>query len=430
MTSTDADRDLPHDAAVRPLEEAAAENHREMFRLSALASGGEVLERHGVMWTWGGECCESVIAFPRLPDAAAGSALDDIVAFYLERPAAKLVGCWSLEPPCPTDLDGRLLARGFQVGWRPCWMWLPLERLRDGHPRPAGLVVGEIEDETAWRPEGMPYHDPANAEARARARRLAAGRLLRFGAWLDGVPVGQSTLLLTADPPGVAGIYDVGVVERARGQGIGKAVMSAACARARALGCGHALLNATGERMYRQLGFRRIGRGWTWWLDVARLAQRQPSAGRVALAEAVWRGDTAALAALAPGQPTAVLDEPLPCEMTLMALAAHAGRPGAAEWLAEQGATLDVVSAWDLGWRERVPALLAARPELADRRSGEGGLTPLHVAVERGDADLARAVLAAGPDLAAEDPRFHATALGWARHLGRADIARLIEEHA
>jgi ankyrin repeat protein len=152
-----------------------------------------------------------------------------------------------------------------------------------------------------------------------------------------------------------------------------------------------------------------------------------PSPAQVALAEAVGRGDLSALAALAGRDEP--LDAPLANGMSLLDLAAHAQQPASAEWLIGQGATLELLPAWDLGWRERVVQLLAAHPELANRRSGELEATPLHVAVERGDRELARALLAARPDLGIKDGRYGATALDWARHLGRIELVELIERH-
>lgn len=92
-----------------------------------------------------------------------------------------------------------------------------------------------------------------------------------------------------------------------------------------------------------------------------------------------------------------------------------------------QGVQTDVVSAWDLGWKDYVREMLARTPDLASRREGRGGVTPLHEAVRRDDIELARGVLAADPDLDVPDGEFHSTPLGWARHMEREEIVRLIE---
>jgi ankyrin repeat protein len=110
-------------------------------------------------------------------------------------------------------------------------------------------------------------------------------------------------------------------------------------------------------------------------------------------------------------------------------LAAHARQPASAEWLAEQGAALDVVVAWDLGWKERVARLLAEHPERANRRRGEMATTPLHEAVQRDDHELAQALLAARPDVSIKDATFGATPLGWAKHMRRARMVELIERY-
>lgn len=122
------------DASRKQQVQAAAANHREMFCMSALAVGGEVQAADGVTWTYCGSNGASMIAFPVLPADRAGAQLDEIVDYYLHHSSPKLVGCWSLEPPEPHDLVVRLLARGFQPGWRPCWMALDLDRVEIGHP--------------------------------------------------------------------------------------------------------------------------------------------------------------------------------------------------------------------------------------------------------------------------------------------------------
>ena len=204
---------------------------------------------------------------------------------------------------------------------------------------------------------------------------------------------------LTTGPQGVAGIFNVGVVASARNRGIGKAVVIAACLQARELGCRHALLNGTGERMYNQVGFQTIGCGQTWYLRGSTLDAPPPTETQVAFIEAVGRGDLAALDRLAGRLEPGAADAALASGLTPLQVAVHTQQPAAAEWLIRHGASLDAVTAWDLGWKERVPDLLAARPELVNRRSGDWGLTSLHEAVQRDDPDLARVLLAARPDL-------------------------------
>ena len=98
------------------------------------------------------------------------------------------------------------------------------------------------------------------------------------------------------------------------------------------------LLNATGERMYRQLGFEKLGDGMTWWLNTPRLARHLPAPAQVALAEAIGRGDLAALAAM--DAQSSDLSTPLANGMTLVDLAVHASQPAAREWLLAHGAAV------------------------------------------------------------------------------------------
>ena len=87
----------------------------------------------------------------------------------------------------------------------------------------------------------------------------------RIAAWLDNQPVGHATLCLSTGDLGIAGIYDVGVVPDARGLGIGRSGTAAAGLAGRGMGCRHAMLDGTGEKMYNQIGFERLGFGKTWW---------------------------------------------------------------------------------------------------------------------------------------------------------------------
>jgi ankyrin repeat protein len=73
-----------------------------------------------------------------------------------------------------------------------------------------------------------------------------------------------------------------------------------------------------------------------------------------------------------------------------------------------------------------VPALLADRPDRADRRTGEMGATPVQIAIERDDQDLFEVLLTAGADLTLRDRRFDSDALGWAEYLGRPHLAERI----
>jgi GNAT superfamily N-acetyltransferase len=357
--------------------------------------------------------------------------LDRLLAYCRERRPLRAVSCWTLLPSRPPDLGARLVARGFEWGWQPHWMWLDLSCLAPERPTPPELRIELAGENEVWDVEDLPNYSRAGAERCRSAPPVHPERLWRFGAWLDGKIVGHCSVFVTTGRLGVAGVYTCGVVPSARNRGIGRAVTRAACRQALRLGCRYAVLNATpmGEPVYRSLGFASMGHGQTWWMHRHMIEAPPPSDAAIAFVEAVGRGDVAALDSISPARRPQPLDAPLASGMSPMEIAVRTGQPASAEWLTRHGATLDVISAWDLGWKERVPPMLAASPELANRRQGDWQITPLHVAVERGDAELVRLLLAAGPDLDLADTQFNSTPLGWARHFQRTEIIELLESH-
>jgi ribosomal protein S18 acetylase RimI-like enzyme len=418
---------LLHDATSRQLEQAAAVNHTALFRQEAAVLGGKVLSAEGLEWTSGGPQVPSMIAFPALHPDHAGERLDELMHFYLRHPP-KGAGCWSLDPPQPLDLGVRLLARGFQVGWRPRWMALDLGRAQTHHPSPAGLSIVRDNDSSLDKIKDLPY-----AQVIIPSTRLAEmpGQWSRFIARWQGRIVAHSVVFLSSGPFGAAGIYHVGVVPRARHLGIGKAVTLAACLYARDKGYRYAVLNSTdaGERTYEGLGFETVGEGWTWWMLTDRLLAHPPSPREVLLAEAIGRGDLEVLHGLSSQVDAAALNRPMTNGMSWMQLAVYGRQPAAGEWLLDAGAACTVLDAWDLGWRERAQQQLRDDPGSVNRFYGEWDKTLLHVAAERNDEELTRLALSATPDLRLKDKAYQSTPLEWARHFGHAAIVALIEAY-
>src|SRR6201991_3111996 len=364
------------DADSRQLEQAAAFNHQQLFRKEALTLGGSLLNAEGLSWTSGNSQSPSMVAFPELTDENAGRNLDELMSFYLKHPP-KGAGCWSLDPSSPADLGVRLLARGFQPGWRPRWMALDLTTVRAEHPYPKGLIIKADNVTSLIDVKNLPY---AHVIIPAENTTDMPGQWVRFVATLHGKVVGHSVVFLTSGDRGAAGIYHVGVVPRARHKGVGKAVTLAACLYARDKGYRYAVLNSTGagQRTYEQLGFTVTGDGWTWWLVTEKLLASPPSPQDVQLAEAIGRGDQAALAGFPRYTPSGdtrtrlasnfqdYLNQPLSNGLTLMQLAVHCGQPLSAEWLAANGAAYTVLDAWDIGWKDRARQLLQKDPKSVD----------------------------------------------------------------
>ena len=421
--------EILQDADSRQLEQAAAYNHQQLFRKEALTLGGSLLNAEGLSWTSGNSQSPSMVAFPELTEENAGRHLDELMSFYREH-QPKGAGCWSLDPPSPADLGVRLLARGFQPGWRPRWMALDLGKVRTEHPYPRGLTIKADNDTSLVHVKNLPY---AQVIIPAESTADMPGQWVRFVATLHGKVVGHSVVFLTTGQMGAAGIYHVGVVPNARHKGVGKAVTLAACLYARDKGYRYAVLNSTGagQRTYEQLGFTVTGDGWTWWLITGRFLSRPPSPQDIQLAEAIGRGDQAELAVFQSqlrGQDAGqgYLNRSLSNGLTLMQLAVHCGQPLSAEWLVNNGAAYTVLDAWDIGWKDRALQLLHNEPQSVNHRYGDWDKTLLHFAVERNDEELVRLALSASPDLRLKDNAYQSTALDWAKHFGHRTLIELI----
>jgi len=256
---------ISHQTASRHLEEIAARNHTELFCRNAIARGGEVRVLDRLVYTYEGKGHQSMIAFPALDTDQADGQLDEMMEWYAARPH-KGLGCWSLAPAQPVDLGERLKKRGFQDGWRPCWMGLeispaPLAPIPAPPPLPAHIHIITDNKLPLHKVKGLPYtgRDGAIAYEMLYHHPEQAQQLV---AMEKGQVVGHCAVFFSA---GTAGIYNVAVLPSSRGRGIGKALVSAACKAGREQGLQYAVLNATGRKMYEQLGFKWLGDGYTWW---------------------------------------------------------------------------------------------------------------------------------------------------------------------
>ncbi|MCK7555493.1 GNAT family N-acetyltransferase [Chitinophaga sedimenti] len=396
-------------------EQRIAENHYELYALHALLNGGEVHEKGGLRWINAGPAHHGQIMFPTMEDDAASALLDEMMESYRRQPADG-IGCWSLLP-APEHLGARLLARGFQPGWQPCWMSMALDKALPGFSFPEGLSI-EADNTTDIEPlTDLPYSGGSTKITPALIKAYPQ-KAQRFLARMHGEIVGQSALFFSD----VAGIYNVGVLQAFRGRGLGKALTAAACQYAREQGYTLATLNASdmGQPIYEQMGFKKLGNGMTWWMNGMREVSPQESA----FAEAVACGHLERLGHLPHGN----LDQPIANGMSLIALAAYCHQPDAAEWLVHHGAAYTALDAWDLGWIERAADMLTHNPQEVNRLYGEFRYTLLHIAAQRNDVGLARLAIQFHPDLTIRD-RFHdSTAAGWANFFKRREIAGIITQ--
>ena len=161
----------------------------------------------------------------------------------------------------PPDLGGRLIAHGFEYVGDDIGMSVDLSELPERVPVPENLVIERVHDEAglaAWvEALGSGFGEgPVEAEwVGEMYRRLGfEGPWRHYLGILAGEPVATATSFFGA---GVAGIYFVCTVERARRRGIGAAVTLAALREARKMGYGVGVLGSSemGYPVYRGLGF-------------------------------------------------------------------------------------------------------------------------------------------------------------------------------
>jgi ribosomal protein S18 acetylase RimI-like enzyme len=188
---------------------------------------------------------------------------DGEIEASLERMRAHGVpGSWHVGPSMrPPDLGERLIAHGFEYGGDDIGMAVDLSELPEEMPTPEGFVIERVRDEAglaAWiEALGLGFGEgPVEAEwAGEMYRRLGFEEPWRhYVGLLAGEPVATATSFFGA---GVAGIYFVCTVERARRRGIGAGITLTALREARDLGYSIGVLGSSemGYPVYRRLGF-------------------------------------------------------------------------------------------------------------------------------------------------------------------------------
>lgn len=204
------------------------------------------------------------------PDVAESRIHEAIEAFR----AAEVSATWSVDALSrPKDLGQRLLAQGFRLDHEIPWMAADLaQRRRIG--RPSGLVIQRVRTlalHDAWLEVMVRGFGPdpgsrvtLDSLGRDYANRRQ-GPWVRFVGFHQGRPVASSGLIVGA---GVAGIYNVATLNRARRRGFGTALTLAAMRHSRGLGYRIGVLGASelGRGIYERLGFREVcvSREYVW----------------------------------------------------------------------------------------------------------------------------------------------------------------------
>jgi GNAT superfamily N-acetyltransferase len=260
-------RDIESDPSIPAAVEA---NGAEFLMAFGRAAGSEERDDGRVRWAIGGSPIDyfnCVVHADLAPEEADG----EIEASIELMRAHGVPGSWHVGPSMrPPGLGARLVAHGFQYGGDDTGMAVDLSALPEEVPAPADFVVERVSDEAGLAEWAATFGSgfgigPAEAAwLREMLRRLGYDD---EGAWrhylgrLSGEPVATSSLFFAA---GVAGVYCVSTVERARRRGIGAAVTLAALHEAKNLGHGIGVLGSSemGCGVYRGLGFEeycRIG---------------------------------------------------------------------------------------------------------------------------------------------------------------------------
>lgn len=251
------------DFASPAVTSAVEENVREWTLLKGRLPGVELHDDGDVVWTFstvpgrGG-----AVAAARFTPESVDTRIGAILEHHLRHGEPTL--WWTGPLSTPANLEARLRAHGLHCQRRLPGMACDLHAIRTDFQRPHGLEIRPLEDFSIFSDHEHPFFGPA---ATVRQRNLIDGvgfmtrgeprRVRHFVAFLDGVPLGCATMFLGA---GVAGLYHVATVERARGRGIGKAVTLAALEHARNLGCRISILHssAEGEPIYRRIGYQEV----------------------------------------------------------------------------------------------------------------------------------------------------------------------------
>jgi GNAT superfamily N-acetyltransferase len=247
---------------------AIEENGAEFLMALGRAAGAEERDDGRVRWAIG----NSPIDYHNCvvhADLTQGEADGEIEVSLQRMRAHGVPGSWHVGPSMrPPDLGGRLVAQGFEYGGDDIGMAVDLSELPEAVPVPGNLVVQRVCDEArlaAWvEALGSGFGEgPVEAEwvGEMYCRLGFEGPWRHYLGQLGEEPVATATSFFGA---GVAGIYFVCTVERARRRGIGAAVTLAALREARDLGYSVGVLGSSemGYPVYRRLGFEeycRIG---------------------------------------------------------------------------------------------------------------------------------------------------------------------------
>jgi len=244
------------DLADEKLAAAVELNSAERLRLEGRLPWVEFHDDGDAIRVFAGDTWPAnLVARARFTPATAHGRVGEILAPHLQN----RVACnWVVGPVSqPTDLSQHLRTHGFKCMIHCAGMACDLDKLPPAPPKPESVTIQLADDPPALEPLTTERRRRRQQGRNAMAR-MTPRQVWYFAASLDGKPVGGTTLCIGA---GVAGIYDVEVLETFRRRGIGTALVRAALVDARErFGYRAAVLAATGMGLgvYTRLGFREV----------------------------------------------------------------------------------------------------------------------------------------------------------------------------
>jgi hypothetical protein len=229
-------------------------------------------------------------------------------------------------------------------------------------------------------------------------------------------------------------VYDLGVLGPHRGGGVGRRLTEACCAWIADRGARWVVLSATpmGQPLYRRSGFFAVGRCRHFWYSAESLAQPPDPIERAAVRAAA--GCRQAPLDEAVRVDPSLIERRLTCGHRLIELSARtqdapAGeRRAVVDRLLGWGASLDPISAADLGGTDLAQRTLRDRPEGVDEPCGPWLRRPLHEAAGRGDLRLIRLLLAHDANPLLPEAWYGLPPAEWADLQAQPEAAELIRQ--
>jgi ribosomal protein S18 acetylase RimI-like enzyme len=252
-------RDLPTPALV----EAIKANRFEWYEYLGRSPQAEFYDSPSLTWLLTGTPFPlmNTVIRTRLTRDNPDEIIEETAAHFKSKGVTSFT--WWAEPGTqPTGLGDRLLAHGFTHTEGPPGMAVDLLALNEDITAPSDLGIKHVGDagtlkqwdSTLIRGFGL----PDSSEGGFFDLLIGLGfdlPLRNYVGFLNGEPIATAELFLGA---GVAGIYGVVTVPKARRQGIGAALTLAPLREARAMGYRIGILHSSemGLGLYRRLGFQ------------------------------------------------------------------------------------------------------------------------------------------------------------------------------